>query len=148
MRTLDRDLATVPRRLCAALVVECWTLALVPVSAPLPVWSRPALAVLLLPAEYAVFSLLLALSTRTLPDPLGLRTRRHALILLTGPVAVIALVSLLRPDRWTPVRLCLRAWAAGPLSARISLVLASIVAFVVVPAVLALLVPADEGSGE
>lgn len=148
MKPLDRELPTVPRRLCAALVVECWTVALVPVSSPLPVWAHPALGVLLLPAEYLVFSLLLALSTRTVPDPLGLRTRLHALILLSGPLAVIVLVSLLRPDRWAPVRLCLRAWAAGQPSARISLVLACLAAFVVAPAVLAVLVPADEGSRE
>lgn len=137
MKPLDRELPTVPRRLCAALVVECWTVALVPVSSPLPVWAHPALGVLLL-----------ALSTRTVPDPLGLRTRLHALILLSGPLAVIVLVSLLRPDRWAPVRLCLRAWAAGQPSARISLVLACLAAFVVAPAVLAVLVPADEGSRE
>lgn len=46
MKPLDREFSTMPRRLCAALVVECWTLALVPVSSPLPVWSRPAPGVL------------------------------------------------------------------------------------------------------
>lgn len=148
MKPLDRKLSTMPRRLCAALVVECWTLALVPVSSPLPVWSRPALGVLLLPVEYLALSMMLALPTRTSPDPLGLRTLRHALILLAGPLAVIAVVSLFRPDRWTPVRLCLHSWSTGPLPARIALVLACLAAFVAVPAVLAVLVPGDEGSGK